>query len=99
MSKKDANYPQLDQLFGAYLNQDFSYWGNTIAEVVRCYKRDHPREDHLEMLAEIEQFEQTHREDMDAAFESAYGFDFCPRLWGHTAASFLTELRSLLKRP
>lgn len=96
---EDSNYPQLNQLFGAYLNQDFSYWGSTIAEVVGCYKEDHSHKDHLNMLKEIERFEQLHREDMDAAFESAYGSDFCPKLWGHTTASFLAELRSLLKCP
>jgi len=53
----DPAYPQLNQLFGAYLNEDCAYWGTTIAEIVGCYIRDSSRKDIEEMLVEIDQFQ------------------------------------------
>lgn len=96
MTRSDP-YPEMDQLFGVYLNQDYSYWGDTIEKVVQRYKTDSPAEDITSLLKEIDRFEQAHPHDMDQAFGTAYGFDFAPSLWGHTTASFFQELRSILK--
>ncbi|WP_316251746.1 contact-dependent growth inhibition system immunity protein [Paraburkholderia sp. UCT2] len=89
-------YPKLYQLFGAYLNQDSDLWGETIPEIVSCYRRDCPRESHLEMIHEIDSFISEHPDDLDSAFETDYGQDFDPELWGYTTASFLEELKRLL---
>ncbi|MCC8401172.1 hypothetical protein LJ655_04555 [Paraburkholderia sp. MMS20-SJTN17] len=91
-----SRYPKMYQLFGAYLNQDFDLWGDTIPEVVSCYKRDCPRESHLEMINEINSFMSEHLDDLDSAFEKDYGQDFDPELWGYTTTSFLHELKRLL---
>ncbi|MBB5468041.1 hypothetical protein OKW30_002545 [Paraburkholderia sp. Clong3] len=89
-------YPKLYQLFGAYLNQDSDLWGETIPEIVSCYRRDCPRESHLEMIHEIDSFINEHPDDLDSAFETDYGQDFDPELWGYTTTSFLEELKRLL---
>jgi CdiI immunity protein len=47
-------YPELNQLFGVYLSEDFSYWGSTIEEIVGCYKRDSSQECVKNILVEIE---------------------------------------------
>lgn len=89
-------YPELDQLFGAYLNQDYKLWGDTLEEVVRCYKRDSNAEDNQHLLEELARFSSTHAEDLDASFLARYGFDFDPRLWSHTTASFFELVRHVL---
>ncbi|NIF53460.1 contact-dependent growth inhibition system immunity protein [Burkholderia sp. Ax-1724] len=89
-------YPNLYQLFGAYFNQDSDLWGDTIPEIVSCYRRDCQRENHLEMIREIDSFISEHPNDLDSAFEKDYGQDLDPMLWGHTTASFLEELKHLL---
>ncbi|MBC8731035.1 contact-dependent growth inhibition system immunity protein [Paraburkholderia sp. UCT2] len=89
-------YPELNQLFGVYLNEDFSYWGNTIKVIVGCYRRDSSRESLRNILVEIENFERENFSNLDDAFEEAYGSQFGPELWGYTTASFLDELKRLL---
>ncbi|MCC8396597.1 hypothetical protein LJ656_28820 [Paraburkholderia sp. MMS20-SJTR3] len=89
-------YPKMYQLFGAYLNEDSDLWGDTLPEIIFCYKRDCPRESHLELIREINSFISEHPEDLDTAFEIDYGPDFSPKLWGYTTTSFLEELKRLL---
>jgi hypothetical protein len=91
-----SKYPQLDQLFGVYLNQDFDHWGETIEEVVACYKRDSGPEDAQALRIEIDKFIESHAEKLDATFEYLYGSNFAPDLWHMTAASFLAELKRIL---
>ncbi|MBB5419875.1 hypothetical protein QF000_003127 [Paraburkholderia atlantica] len=93
-----TRYPKMYQLFGAYLNEDFDIWGDTIPDIIACYKRDCPRESHLEMVHEINSFMSEHRDDLDSAFKNDYGRDFSPELWGYTTASFLDELKRLLSQ-
>ncbi|MGF6293744.1 contact-dependent growth inhibition system immunity protein [Paraburkholderia youngii] len=81
--------------FGAYLNQDYELSGDTIAEVVECYKQGTPVDAHERMLSEMGRFKREHP-DPDRAFEETYGQDFSPDLWGRTAASFFEELTRLL---
>ncbi|MCC8396601.1 hypothetical protein LJ656_28840 [Paraburkholderia sp. MMS20-SJTR3] len=90
-------HPEMYQLFGAYLNQDCRLWGDTLFEIVSCYKSDSERAHHLELIQEIDLFISEHPEDLDAAFETDYGQDFDPELWGYTTASFLEELKRMLR--
>ncbi|MBN3804307.1 hypothetical protein GXB81_14785 [Paraburkholderia sp. Ac-20336] len=92
------HYPRMHELFGAYFNQDFDLWGNTIPEIISCYKRDSPRDYHYEMIKEINLFMDEHPVDLDSAFEKNYNNGFYPKLWGHTTASFLNELKWLLSQ-
>jgi hypothetical protein len=92
-----SKYPQLHQLFGAYLNQDCGLWGDTLEEVIACYKRDSSPEDLREMQADIDRFIESHAEKLDATFEYLYGNDFDPELWGMTTASFFAELKRILQ--
>ncbi|TDV08335.1 contact-dependent growth inhibition system immunity protein [Paraburkholderia caballeronis] len=89
-------YPGMRTFFGGYLNQDYELAGDTIPEIVACYKGDSPRECHFEMVHEIEAFMAEHPQDLDVAFETDYGSSFDPKLWGYTTASFLEELKGLL---
>jgi CdiI immunity protein len=93
----DCPDPELDQLFGAYLHQDYQLFGNTIQEVVECYKRDSSSEQIHHMLDEIARFRAEHSEDLDSSLLARYGNDFDPRLWEHTAASFFQLLESMLR--
>jgi hypothetical protein len=89
-------YPRLYEIFGAYFNEDFDIWGDSIEEIVACYKRDSQRKCHIEMIREIDCFVEEHSGDLDSAFNREYGRDFNPLLWGYTVASFFDELKRLL---
>ena len=90
-------YPELDQLFGAYLHQDYQLFGDTIEEVVACYKDDSSAEQVQHMLDEIDRFRVEHSKDLDSALLALYGNDFDPKLWGHTAASFFRLVEGVLR--
>ena len=92
-------YPEIDQLLHVYFGEDFDIWGNTIEELVGCYKRDSPIGDHQALLDEIASFRQAHPNDLDTAFLASYKNFFNPPLWGHTTDSFLTEVDRLLREP
>lgn len=94
---KPTPYPELDQLFGAYLHQDYQLFGNTIEEVVACYKRESSSEQLKQMLNEIARFRAENTEHLDSVLQARYGNDFDPKLWGHTAATFFELLESVLR--
>lgn len=86
----------MDHLFNTYFGQDFDLFGETVLEIVACYKKDCPY-DYENLVREIDSFRSEHPNDLDSAFEKDYGHDFDPVLWGYTTASFLEELKRLLK--
>ncbi|KAB0633354.1 contact-dependent growth inhibition system immunity protein [Burkholderia latens] len=88
--------PHMYEIFGAYFNQDFDIWGNTIDEIVKCYKDDSTASDRSELILEIDQFIAEHPRDLESAFYANYNNGFDPVLWGYNAASFLEELKRLL---
>ncbi|WP_233800976.1 contact-dependent growth inhibition system immunity protein [Paraburkholderia sp. HP33-1] len=89
-------YPQFHVLFGAYLNQDSDLWGDTLEEVVSCFKRDSSPAQIQDTLAEIDKFEKETGKDLDQEFSDAYGNDFDPILWGYTTITFFDELKRIL---
>ncbi|MCC8391209.1 hypothetical protein LJ656_01295 [Paraburkholderia sp. MMS20-SJTR3] len=89
-------YSQMEQIFGAYFGEDFDLFGDTIPEIISCYKNTNPRHYHHQLIDEINLFLHDHPNDLDAAFEKEYGSGFDPKLWGHTTISFLSELTRLL---
>ena len=90
------SYPQFHTLFGAYLNQDSDYWGDTLEEVVSCFKRDSSHGEIEDTLSEISKFKNEAGKNLDEVFYALYGHDFNPKLWGYTTASLLEELKGLL---
>ncbi|ADG15596.1 conserved hypothetical protein [Paraburkholderia atlantica] len=90
------HYSQMSLVFRAYFGEDFDLFGGTIPEIVSSYKRDSPREYHHQLIKEIISFMNEHPMDLDDAFKMDYGASFNPKLWGHTTASFLDELKRLL---
>jgi hypothetical protein len=94
-----SSYPEMDQLFGVYLNQDYGHWGESIQSVVECYRRDSNAAQIRSLVDEIQRFQASHPHDLDFAFSAAYGFDFDPALWGLTTSSFLANLHRQLSAP
>ncbi|NML33887.1 contact-dependent growth inhibition system immunity protein [Paraburkholderia antibiotica] len=92
----ETSYPRFFALFGGYLNQDSDLWGDTLEEVVSCFRRDSSPEDIRDTLAEIEKFKAEAGKKLDEKFYDAYGFDFNPVLWGYTTSSFFDELKRIL---
>jgi hypothetical protein len=89
-------YPQFHVLFGGYLNQDSDYYGDTLEEVVSCFKGDSSPKELMATLDEIEIFKNEAGENLDKEFDDLYGFNFSPTLWGYTTTSFLDELKRIL---
>ncbi|MCC8391204.1 hypothetical protein LJ656_01270 [Paraburkholderia sp. MMS20-SJTR3] len=84
-------------LFGAYLNQDSEYWGDTVEQIVTCYKNDSSPEEISNILVEIDNFRKEARGKLDEVFREAYGFNFDPILWGYaTTGHFFDDLKKIL---
>ncbi|MDP9124079.1 MAG: contact-dependent growth inhibition system immunity protein [Pseudomonadota bacterium] len=79
--------------------KDYGHWGESIQRVVECYKRDSDAAQIRSLVDEIQRFQASHPDDLDAAFSAAYGFDFDPALWGLTTSSFLDNLHRQLSAP
>ena len=99
MKRTPPAYPELDQSLHVYFGEDFDIWGNTIEELVGCYKRDSPVSDRQILRDEIARFRQAHTNNLDEAFLDSYKNFFNPPLWKHTTDSFLTEVDRLLREP
>jgi hypothetical protein len=97
--KQRSAYPALDHLLHAYFGEDFDLSGNTVEEIVGCYKGESPLEHHRALREEIARFRQAHPNDLDDAFLGFYKNFFNPPLWNHTTDSFLTEVDRLLRDP
>lgn len=89
-------YSRLNYLLEVYLSQDSGFSGKTVPEIVARYRKESPRDEHLELVSEIDAFIAEHPDDLDSAFDEEYGRAFDPSQWGHTIASFLAETRRLL---
>jgi hypothetical protein len=94
---KPTSYPELKQLFGAYLHQDYQLFGDTLEEVIETYIRDSSPGQCRQMLDEIARFRSEHSANLDTALATIHGTEFDPSLWGLTAESFLKLLESMLQ--
>ncbi|MFT4067186.1 contact-dependent growth inhibition system immunity protein [Paraburkholderia sp.] len=88
-------YPAMDHLFNTYFGQDFDLFGETVPEIVACYKKDSPY-DYENLVREIDSFRGNHPDDLDATFKQLFGRGFRPEGWGYTTASLLDEIQRLL---
>jgi hypothetical protein len=92
-----ARYPEMDRIFSIYFGQDFDLFGETVPEIVACYKKDSPY--HYENLVqEINSFKNEHPHDLAIVFDQMYGRGFSPEPWGYTTASLLEEIQHLLSQ-
>ncbi|KXU89344.1 hypothetical protein CI15_09990 [Paraburkholderia monticola] len=90
-----GTYDNLEQLLMGRFHEDYSIYGNSIPELVHSYNMT--PDERAAMLDEITRFELVNSDCLDIAFESLFGCDCDPTLWGHTTASFLDELKHLLR--
>lgn len=88
---------KFDHLMHCYFGQDFDLFGETMEEIVSEFKDSATPEDRRMLVAEIDNFIRVHPNDLDRAFRANYGYFFCPEPWGHTTASFLTEVKRLVQ--
>jgi hypothetical protein len=95
--KNIDDYPELTRLVGAYLGEDYSYWGDNIEEIISSYRRDATKEICAKVVAELERFERENSDNFENAFEAAYCFSFSPQLMGYTISSFVRRLKELLQ--
>ena len=87
-----STYPYLSNLIGAYLNQDYEYFGATVEAVVAAYCENSTQADVEGLRADVAAFTAEHGGDFDGAFGARYGFDFDPRLWDLDATTFLQKV-------
>ncbi len=60
-------YPDLAHLLGAYLHQDFSLFGPTLADAVAAFARDEPTTAVAAARRDIARFARAHLRDCEAA--------------------------------
>lgn len=60
-------YPDLAHLLGAYLHQDFSLFGPTLADAVAAFARDEPTTAVAAARRDIARFARAHVRDCEAA--------------------------------
>ncbi|NML31677.1 contact-dependent growth inhibition system immunity protein [Paraburkholderia antibiotica] len=87
-------YPEMDNFFSIYFGQDFDLFGETVPEIVACYKKGY-RHHYANLLREIVEFRSEHPEDLDNAF-IPFSRGFRPEGRGYTTASFLDEVQRVL---
>ncbi|KAB0635779.1 contact-dependent growth inhibition system immunity protein [Burkholderia latens] len=92
----DTKHVELDQFISIYFGQDFDLFGNTIPEIVADYVSSSTEAERKKLLFDIDEFISLHPTDMEDAFENQFGKWFGVDLWGHTAKSFLEEIKRLL---
>ena len=93
----DTRYQNLAQIIIGYFNEDFDLFGQTVEEIVACYKRDFPLSMQKSAIAEIDKFKNDNSGNFDFALRKEFGNQFNPKLWGYTVDSFLDELKRLLQ--
>jgi len=90
-------FPHLDNFIGAYLNQDYAYYADTVEGVIDVYRAEFDRADIDTLRQEIAHFIREHPDDLDEAFHAAYWYDFDPTLWNMTTRQFLDLLDARLR--
>ncbi|MCC8393560.1 hypothetical protein LJ656_13260 [Paraburkholderia sp. MMS20-SJTR3] len=90
-----ACHPEMDQFFCTYFSQDFDLFGETVREIVECYKFDCPHH-YKNLIGELESFRSDHADDLSTAF-MPFRHGFHPEGWGYTIATFFDEIQSVLK--
>ncbi|HGH4667716.1 TPA: contact-dependent growth inhibition system immunity protein [Enterobacter cloacae] len=81
----------LDHLMGAYFNQDYDLFGETIEEVMEEYLKCEGPENAKGLIEDCNNFI-NRTDDVELEFLNLYKFDFNPSLWGITAKQFLTMI-------
>ncbi|OLL28013.1 hypothetical protein BTH42_29960 [Burkholderia sp. SRS-W-2-2016] len=89
-------YPAMEHFFHIYFGQDFDLFGDSIQEIVECYKNDAPRQ-YPELTREIDAYRKEHPNDLAVAFKEKYLCAFSPEPDGYTIVTFLDEVQRLLR--
>jgi hypothetical protein len=61
-------YPEMEHIFSVYFDQDFDLFGETVPELVSCYKRDDSHRQQS-LIREIDSFRKEHPDELDTAFK------------------------------
>lgn len=94
--RESGQIPELSNFVQNYFGEDYALWGNTIEEIFSLYKSESDLTARSMLGIEIDTFRRDNSRDLDASFKVTYGLFFNPVLWGHTATTFLDELKRLL---
>jgi len=94
----ESNYPALSRLIRCYFNEDFDLWGDTIPEIIACYKLENNAQAYRAVLNDIENFRRENSRNLDETFKEMYKYHFDSEPWGHTTQSFLDEVQKLLQQ-
>jgi hypothetical protein len=93
---KKSSFPELNIFFSGYLNQDYSYHGETIEEVIDVYRKNLPLERRWAAISEVEKFESEYAKNLEEMFSELYEREVSISAWGYTTKSFLKEFKRRL---
>lgn len=90
---KKLRYPDLWQLLGAYFNQDFHLFGNSIEDLLVLYIFESDPAARKRVVQDIDRFRSENARNM----EEAYRREFREEIdWGISHDAFLSRIRNLL---
>ena len=89
-------YPAIADLMGGMFHQDFDLVGNTVAEIMSAFCEVTPRDEQIDLKAEIARFLEEHGDDLEEAFEKTFRPDVIPSAFSGSTRAFLEEIRDLL---
>jgi hypothetical protein len=89
-------YPELDNLIGAWFHQDFDLDGDdTIEKIIASYRAVAPAEKQAMLRADIARFLSDAR-DVDAEFQERFNPQIIPTGFAPTTRAFLERIAELL---
>lgn len=100
-------YPRLNNLFGAYLHQDWEYgfnWENHESHfrpVIRYFKTHNSPAVVEQATTELKQFiaERHDENQLDEYLSNDFGLEILPSYWGFTFQGFLEDVLKILEEP
>lgn len=103
MSLRDVSserFPELGQLFGAYLHQDYDIEHGSVEDAIRDYRDESSSQERDEALRQIDVLLDAFPNDDDLyAALRKLGFTFAPQRDGETATAWLRRARTLIAAP
>ncbi|SEJ73177.1 contact-dependent growth inhibition system immunity protein [Achromobacter sp. NFACC18-2] len=95
MTSDRDKYPALETLLGGYFHEDYDLFGETLEEIVGCYKQVTPGAEIAQACREMDQFLSEHGPNAALVYSQLWG-SFDPAGRGYTIPAFFDALKRIL---
>lgn len=101
MTQLDMNstkYPHLQAFLSGWFHQDFDVVGESIEAIASEFKRVSPGSDVREVVADIREFIETFKQQVDEKFAREFSIDVDPIAFAPSVEAFLIEIATDLEK-